>query len=108
MGQSKAKRVGMKRKSGHSQARLPLLLLLGGLLLVTGAAYALISGSQSSRSSGAPQVTGAPGLKVDQEIIDFGDVKLGRWVTASFELTNVGDEPLQFKERPYIKVLEGC
>lgn len=55
-----------------------------------------------------PEVNGAPSLKADKEQIDFGDVKVGEWVSASFELTNVGDEKLRFLKEPYIEVREGC
>lgn len=55
-----------------------------------------------------PEVNGAPSLKADQEWIDFGDVRAGEWVSASFMLTNVGNEPLRFSEEPYIEVRQGC
>jgi hypothetical protein len=39
---------------------------------------------------------------------DFSDVKLGLTRSISLTVTNVGDEPLQFSEAPYIEVLEEC
>jgi hypothetical protein len=47
-------------------------------------------------------------LHVDQELIDFGDVPVGRMVTASFNLSNTGDQPLVFSHPPVPTVVEGC
>jgi hypothetical protein len=55
-----------------------------------------------------PEVTGAPRLKVDKESIDLGDQKVGHLVSASFEITNVGDQPLRITEAPYVEVAAGC
>ena len=54
------------------------------------------------------EVQGQPSLKVDNDQLDFGDVKLGQTVTAAFTLTNVGDQTLRITQEPYIQVLEGC
>jgi hypothetical protein len=59
-------------------------------------------------SLAAIEVKGSPSLKVDQEKIDLGDVKLGKTVEVTFMLTNVGDQPLRFSKAPYIEVAEGC
>lgn len=102
MNQQKKKNV----KSQRSNNPLPLILVsLGGLLIIIVIVFALRG---SSKPSIEPQVSGAPALAVDQEQIDFGDVKLGEWVEASFLLTNVGDQPLRILEKPYIEVMEGC
>jgi hypothetical protein len=60
------------------------------------------------KSKAKLEVTGSPSLKVDQEKVDLGNVKLGRTVEVSFQLTNVGDQTLRFKEPPTIEVKEGC
>jgi hypothetical protein len=72
---------------------------LAGLILLIGCAAAPVS---------KPEVAGAPRLKVDKESIDLGDRKVGQLVSASFEITNVGDQPLRFTEAPYIEVAAGC
>jgi hypothetical protein len=64
--------------------------------------------SNNSTPATAPVVAGGPALQVDKEKVDFGDVKLGQTVEAKFEVTNTGDQPLRFKQRPYIEVIEGC
>jgi hypothetical protein len=70
-----------------------------GLILLIGCATA---------PAFAPEVTGAPRLKVDKESIDLGDRQVGHLVSAAFEITNVGDQPLRFTEAPYIEVAAGC
>ena len=81
------------------------LLLAVALLLVAAAAYAL---SGSGGNPAAVEVSGAPRLRVDRELVDLGDIPLGRTVQVDFRLTNVGDQPLRFTETPYIEVVEGC
>jgi hypothetical protein len=84
---------------------MPILLSVGGLLLVIGAIFAFI---RSLPSKSAIEVTGSPSLKVDKEEVNLGDVKIGKNVLVSFRLTNVGDKPLVFNEVPYIEVKVGC
>ena len=104
MSASKSKRN--QRKQSAFSRYWPLLLAAGGLLLVLAALWATRGGDSTSQ---APvEVSGAPGLKVDQEKIDLGDIRLGEWVSASFELTNVGDQPLKITDQPYIEVAAGC
>ncbi len=102
----------MSRKSQRRAAQrrasplVAILAVLGGLALVA-AALSVLSGRESSRP--APiEVTGQPRLKVDKELVDLGNVRLGQTVEASFMVTNVGDKPLVFEEVPYIEVVEGC
>ncbi len=47
-------------------------------------------------------------IAVDQQQIDYGDVKFGVNKTFAIKVTNTGDGTLRFKEEPYIQVLEGC
>ena len=83
-----------------------LLIIVAGVALIV---VALIgSGSTPAASVTAPQVSGAPAVRVDQEKIDLGDVPLGQTVSVKFEVANVGDQPLRFTEKPYVEVVEGC
>jgi hypothetical protein len=102
MSQKRSKYSSQRRKSPI----LPILLALGGLLLVAAAVFSLTRDKADPNFK--PEVTGSPSLKADQEKVDLGDVPLGQTVQASFVLTNVGDKTLKFTEEPYIEVLEGC
>lgn len=73
-----------------------MLLALGGVLV----AAALIL---FTRQGG-----GMPSITVDQQRIDYGDVKFDTPKTFAVKVTNMGDGILRFKEEPYIEVVEGC
>jgi hypothetical protein len=74
-----------------------LVVLGGGLLLLAAMLFA------RNESGG-----GTPSIAVDQNKIDYGDVKFGVNKSFAIKVTNTGDGPLRFKENPYIEVLEGC
>jgi hypothetical protein len=104
MSKSKNRRNPRQRRRGPV---IPIVLALGGLLLVGLAAASLLR-SREKPADLIPAVSGGPSLQVDQEKIDLGDVPLGTPVRAQFTLTNSGDRPLQLTEDPYIEVVEGC
>ena len=95
-----------RKSTGRSN--LPLLIALGGFVLVAVAMFALWKSGQPQQATLPVEVAGQPSLKVDKEEIDFGDVKVGDQVSASFTLTNIGDKTLRFTDDPYIEVREGC
>jgi hypothetical protein len=74
--------------------------VIGGVLLII---TALFFANQGSGGGG-----GTPAIAVDQQRIDYGDVKFGVEKTFAIKVTNTGDGTLRFKEEPYIEVLEGC
>lgn len=78
----------------------PWLLLGLGVVFVALAIF-LIAG-QVGLGGGTPSIT------VDQQKIEYGDVKFGVEKTFAVKVTNIGDGTLRFKETPYIEVLEGC
>ena len=103
MSQTKYKKHTKRKKQ---QRPWPLIILAAsGLLLIIGAVFAF---SQSSKPKATIEVTGSPSLRVDQEKVDLGNVKLGQMVNVSFQLTNVGDQTLWFTKTPTIEVKEGC
>ncbi len=83
------------------------LIVAAGVALIAFVVLETVS-RNSSTPSAALLVSGAPALQVDKEKVDFGKVTLGQTVEAKFEVTNVGDQPLAFKEKPYVEVIEGC
>ena len=68
-----------KKYTRHSKQTTswPLLLVIGGVLLLAGAVFAF---NRPSQPKAPIEVTGAPSLKVDQEEINLGNVKLGKKV----------------------------
>ncbi len=104
MSQNKPKRYSKKRQQ-RNKPWLPVIVALIGVALL-GLAFWGLRGKPASKAD--IEVTGAPALKADREKVDLGDVKLGKTVEVSFQLTNVGDQTLRFSEAPYIEVVEGC
>ena len=103
MSQTKTKKYSRRK---NQQIRWPLIMLVSsGVLLIFGV---LLAFNRPSQPKAAIEVSGLPSLKVDQEKVDLGDVKLNKTVEVSFQLTNVGDQTLRFNKEPYIEVVEGC
>jgi hypothetical protein len=96
-----------KRYIRRQQPRVPwaVIAVAAGVMLLGLTAWFLV---RDRGRAAAIEVTGQPSLRVDNEEIDLGDVRLGQTVQASFELTNVGDQQLRFEEPPYVEVVEGC
>jgi hypothetical protein len=98
-----------KKVAPPGKPRFPIWLLL---IIVVGVALIGVTlsggGTNQSSSTSKPQVSGGPALQVDREKIDLGDIPLGQTVSAQFEITNVGDQPLQFTGKPFIEVAAGC
>lgn len=82
--------------------RLLIGLVSGGVLLIALALFFALGGSRGDDSGGTPV------LSVDQEVIDYGDVKLNTNLTFEIKVANTGDGTLKFKEAPYLQVREGC
>lgn len=88
------------KKQKQKKKNIPwFLLALGGVLVV-------IAAFLFARQNG--DGGGTPAIAVDQQKIDYGDVKFGVNKTFAIKVTNTGDGTLRFKEDPYIEVLEGC
>jgi len=103
---SKVKRgVSKSRQVQRKHNKLPLIMALAGAAILLIAAFFAF---QKKPTSFTPEVTGSPSLKADKEKVDLGDVKLGQTVEVSFEIRNVGDQPLKFSKAPFIEVKEGC
>ena len=87
-----------KKKYRKQRKNFPWpLVALGGALLVIAAFFF------ANRDGG-----GTPFIKVDQQNIDFGYVKLNEPRSFAIQVTNTGDGTLRFKEQPYIEIVEGC
>ncbi len=91
-----------KKHVKHKQKKnsLWVLLALGGVLIF--AAIFLFANQNGGDGGGTPKIT------VDQQKVDYGDVKFGVNKTFAIKVTNTGDGTLRFSEEPYIQILEGC
>jgi len=90
-----------KRKKQAKKSPLPLVaLFVGGAVLIIAALYFAFRGGE--------QADGTPLLSIDQQVIDYGDVKLDTLVNFTITVTNNGDGVLRFTDDPYIEVAEGC
>lgn len=114
-----AKRSKSKSRRSRKQANNLTWLITGalGLVVLVVAALVLRSGSNGSSENGQrefdpnfePEVTGAPRVEVVQdEILDYGNVKLGTTVTTEYTVRNVGDEQLVVLGEPRVELVEGC
>jgi cell division septal protein FtsQ len=83
------------------------MLATVGLVLILAAVFAFYQSSKP-KPKAAIEVSGSPNLKVDKEKVDLGDQKLGQQAKVSFQLTNVGDQPLRFMSAPTVEVKQGC
>ncbi len=93
-------RKNTKYRKKKQQGKIPwLLFVLGGGLLILAA---VVFANRNIMDSGTP------GISVDQTKIDYGYVKFGENRQFTLTVTNTGNGPLRFKEKPYIEVLEGC
>lgn len=82
----------------HKQKFPWLFLALGGVFI----ALAVFLFARQGDGGGTPSIA------VDQQLIDYGDVKFNVEKIFAIKVTNTGDGTLRFKEDPYIEVLEGC
>jgi hypothetical protein len=93
--------MSKKLKRQKQKQKFPwVILAIGGVMLVIAA---FLFARQGGGDGG-----GTPSIAVDQQQIDYGDVKFGVNKTFAVKVTNTGDGTLRFKEEPYIQVLEGC
>jgi len=90
----------MGKKHRRQKKSFPWLpVAIGGILLIIAAFFLANQGGDGG---------GTPSIAVDQQKIDYGDVKFNVEKTFAIKVTNTGDGTLRFKEEPYIEVLEGC
>ncbi len=107
-----------KHRRNKRNAYPPIAWLLAG---VTGAALLVIAAlalaSRQTDSPGqkvfdpnfVPEIRGAPRVEVlPQEVIDYGDVKLGTTITTTYRVRNVGDKPLAILGEPQVELVQGC
>jgi cell division septal protein FtsQ len=105
---SKIKARRQERRRKKRQRNIFIILVAGGLLLLAAGITFAKSAWNNRADQSLVEVSGQPSLKVDQELIDYGEVKLNTNLTFDLQLTNVGDQTLEISEPPYVEVKEGC
>ncbi len=108
-----SKKKTYRRRRGRRRRRtqevfMPIVALIVGGALLLAAAIWFANTNTAPVNPDLIEVRGQPRLKVDREVIDYGDVKLNTNLTFTITLTNVGDKTLRITETPYIEVREGC
>ncbi|MCK6585372.1 MAG: hypothetical protein L6Q49_19910 [Anaerolineales bacterium] len=92
--------MSKKHKRQKQKQKFPwIFLALGGVFVV----LAVFLFTRQGGDGG-----GTPSIVVDQQKIDYGDVKFGVNKSFSIKVTNTGDGTLRFKEEPYVEIVEGC
>lgn len=79
------------------------LVVLATFLLLLG----LVVACSDSGSTAGDAGSGAPRITVDQENLDYGNVRLEQWVRPSFQIRNEGDGILRI-QKTTVKTIEGC
>lgn len=110
----------MARKKASGQKKvLPMkqtipwkgFVIAGVVIILLGSLVAIFLGGDETptQTQITPQATGGgPRLAVQQTVVDEGDVKINNEVQSTFQLQNVGDEPLQILGEPQVELVEGC
>lgn len=103
------------RRGGTNSTMKWILAGMAGAVLLIIAALTLATrqkdapGQTTFDPNFKPEVTGAPRVKVlPQEVIDYGDVRLGTTITTTYRVRNVGDRPLIILGEPQVELVQGC
>ncbi len=106
-----AKRRGKSRggTKAKSAPRWPRFLVPGVLVVavLVGLGTWLFLMKSSSQVVAA-EYKGGPRLAIDHDLVDFGNVRFEKFVTARFHLRNIGDQPLRLAMDPRVEAVEGC
>jgi hypothetical protein len=106
MSKSRRKRLA-ERPPVHQRPRwLPPAVVVGIGIALVGVVLALLSASKQPPAT--ESVAGAPRLAVDQDRIDYGNVKFNTPIQTVFHVRNLGDQPLKILEEPQVELVEGC
>jgi hypothetical protein len=88
--------------------------IAGGVVLIVAAITLLARGNDNGGQKTfdpnfEPTVTGAARVEVlPQDVVDYGDVKLGSTINTVFKVRNVGDQPLMVLGEPQVELVQGC
>lgn len=84
---------------------LPVGLVVLGALVLSIVFFALRGGNAENPAAGAQD---GPSVAVDQEVFDYGDVKVNTPIETIFRVRNAGSETLKIAGNPEVELVEGC
>lgn len=84
---------------------LPAVVVSLAAVILAAAVWLIQRGQQTPYT---PEVAGAPAARLDQMLIDYGDVRFEQPVETEVKVRNVGDAPLQVLGEPRVELLQGC
>jgi archaellum component FlaG (FlaF/FlaG flagellin family) len=87
-------------------AGIALVSMLVWLVQRSAAEIIQAAPTQDARS-GATAAQG-PRISVDQEQIDYGDVKLNTTIETAIRVKNIGEQALALDQNPVVELVEGC
>jgi hypothetical protein len=88
------------------QRAMPIVLAALGLVVIGAAVF--ITLANSAAPGFEPEVRGAPAIEVEEPFFDLGTMKFNVPAKVTYEIRNVGDQPLRIVSAPEVQVLEGC
>jgi hypothetical protein len=110
MSQNKSKHAARKNQALYRK-RIAGLLKKGGIGLagIATLALAVLLVVKIPSAEKVPlETSGGPRLKVYQDQLDLGTMKLGQTQPVKIEVANVGNQILRFTNTPYLQVVKGC
>lgn len=97
------KQKKQQQNKQQSKKRFPWpMVVLGGALVIAASFFF------ANRTNIGKHGSGPPKIAVDQQKIDYGDVRYGTNKSFDIKVTNIGGAALRFHQEPYIEVLAGC
>lgn len=115
-----SKRRPISQKSQPNQARRPAwlaaaVLTLASVALVSMLIWQVQRNAVETTQIAPTQVTppdsaalDGPRISVDQDRIDYGNVKLNTTVETAVRVRNIGNQVLALNQNPVVELIEGC
>lgn len=114
---SKSRKKSSQSRRQANNTLTWLITAAAGIVVIVVAALIVFARDEDGNGPGEsefdpnfePQVTGAPRVEVVQDdVLDYGNVKLGTTVTTEYNVRNVGDRQLVVLGEPRVELVEGC
>ena len=102
-------------KTGRPVWLGPTLLALVGIAVAGGLVW-LVQRNNTAPAQTLPGAAGStsvttangPSIAVDQELFDYGNVKLNSTIETVIQVKNTGDQALALDQNPVVELVDGC